>query len=113
MWSFTKTLLASFRRPVMIYLTSLSFTGIAAFSAAFYFVESPFNPAVSGYFESLYFTVTVMTGVGLGDITPVTMTGRAIAMTMMLAGTAIFVCFTATLSASILEIELNHFKQYE
>lgn len=113
MWNFTKTLLTSFRRPVMIYLISLSFTVIGIFSAAFYFAENAINPYIPTYFESLYFTVTVMTGVGLGDITPMTMVGRAIAMAMMLSGTAIYVCFTATLSASILEIELNHFKQYE
>lgn len=103
----------SFRRPVMIYLTSLSFTVMGLYSAAFYMAEGEVNPRIHGYFESLYFTVTVMTGVGLGDIAPVTMTGQTIAMVMMLSGTAIFVCFTATLSASILDIELRVVDQYD
>lgn len=111
MMSFTRSLLLSLRRPVMIYLTSLSFTLITVFSAAFYLAEHETNEKVASFFESLYFTTTVMTGVGLGDIVPVTMIGRMIAMAMMLAGTAIFVAFTATLSALILDIELQHLKE--
>jgi voltage-gated potassium channel len=97
----------------MIYLTSLSFTVMGLYSAAFYMAEGDLNPNLHTYFESLYFTVTVMTGVGLGDITPVTIMGRIISMVMMLSGTAIFVCFTATLSASIMDIELRVLNQYE
>ncbi len=52
-----------------------------------------------------------MTGVGLGDITPVTFYGKILSILMMLAGTAIFVCFTAVLSAVVLEIEMVHFKK--
>jgi voltage-gated potassium channel len=111
MWSFTKSLLASLRRPVLAYLTSLSFTMMAGFSALFFYLEGASNLRLESYFDALYFTVTVMTGVGLGDIAPVTYPGKFLAMCMMLAGTAIFVCFTAVLGASILEIEMSHFSE--
>ncbi len=107
MWTFTKSLVVSFGRPVFIYLLSLAFSMIGLFSSAVYFAERDFNPAMSTYFNALYFTVTVMTGVGLGDISPVTFLGEIISMVMMFAGTAIFVCFTAVLAASILDIEMK------
>ncbi len=110
MWSFTKVLLASLRRPVIIYLVSLSISFVPILSAAFYAVEHDSNPQIRTFFDSLYFTVTVMTGVGLGDIYPITVAGRLISMVMMLLGTGIFISFTATLSASILDIELRLFK---
>lgn len=107
MWGFTKSLLTSFKRPVFIYLTTLSVTAMALFSTGIYFLESGVNPRINEYFDALYYSCTVMTGVGLGDIAPITIGGRALSMLMMLFGTAIFVCFTATLAVLILEIEME------
>ncbi len=104
MWNFSKSLLLSLRRPVFAYLMTLSLTTQVFFAGGFYFLEQEANGKILTFFDALYFTVTVMTGVGLGDVYPVTVAGRALAMAMMLAGTAIFVCFTASLGASILEI---------
>lgn len=111
MMNFTKAFLLGLKRPVFVYLTSMSFTLILLASMIFYFLENGSNPRVETYFDAVYFSVTVMTGVGLGDIAPVTVAGKAASMIMMLSGTAIFVCFTAALSASILEIEMRDFKQ--
>lgn len=108
MWSFTRSLVSSLRRPVFSYLTTASFTAIGLFSIAIYALERESNPAITSLFDALYLSVTLMTGVGLGDLAPVTTAGRALAMAMMLVGTAIFVCFTGALAASILELELRH-----
>lgn len=108
MWSFTKTFLRSLVRPVIFYLVSLSLTIQTLFSVVFYVIEKVENPAIQTLFDSVYFTVTVTTGVGLGDISPVTFAGKCLAMLMMLAGTAIYVSFTAVLSVMMMEVELKH-----
>lgn len=111
MWSFTRSFVKSFKRPVFSYLASLAVTAQIVFAAMFYMIEKNFNPAVATFFDALYYTVTVTTGVGLGDIFPRTTLGKALSMVMMLSGTVIFVCFTAVLAASILAIEAEHLKE--
>ena len=71
-------------------------------------MEQGINPSVLSFFDAFYYTVTIMTGVGLGDIYPHTTYGKAISIVMMLSGTVIFVCFTAVLAALILAIESEH-----
>lgn len=108
MWSFTKSLFTSLKRPVFLYLTSVAFTLMGLCAVLVYFVEGGSNPQISTPLDALYYTVTIMTGVGLGDISPITTSGRILSMAIMLLGTAVYVCFTGALAASILEIELSH-----
>ncbi len=111
MWSFTQALLESLKRPVFLYLTTASFSVITLGALLFFWVETETNEKVPRFFDALYYSVTVTTGVGLGDITPVTDLGKLISMGLMLVGTAIYVSFTASLSVSIFEIELQHKKK--
>ncbi len=108
MWNFTRSFVRSLKRPVFIYLTTLSLTLQLFFSALLFQVEVGLNPAIASFFDALYLTVSVMTGVGLGDVHPITFAGKVITILMMLAGTAIFVAFTGVLAASVLEIEAEH-----
>ena len=108
MVSFTRSLLRGLFRPVFAYLLTLSLTLMAGCSAGIYFLERFKNPGITSFLDAAYYTVTIMTSVGLGDIVPVTTGGRILSMAMMLSGTALFVSFTAILSAVILEIELDH-----
>lgn len=108
MWTFTKSLLGSLRRPVFVYLVTLSLTAIFLCSVMIYFFEHGSNPQVQTLFDAFYYSVTITTGVGLGDIVPTTILGRVLSILMMLLGTAIFVSFTAVLSVTLLEIELEH-----
>lgn len=78
------------------------------FSGVIYFFENESNAKIDGFLNALYYTVTVMTSVGLGDIAPVTSAGKIVTMIMMLAGTALFASFTAVLAASIMDIEWRH-----
>jgi voltage-gated potassium channel len=99
----TLRLLRELRRPIFLYLSALSFSTIALSSGLMFFLERQVNPKLSTYFDALYFSVTTMTGVGYGDVVPVTTLGRVLAMAMMLGGTALFVVFTATLATLLLE----------
>ena len=107
MVGFSKALVTVAIRPVVGYLVTLSVSVQLIFAVLVYLVENPHNPGLTSFFDSCYFVVTVTTGVGLGDIAPVTTAGRAISMLMMLAGTGIFVSFTAVLSGLIMEAELR------
>jgi voltage-gated potassium channel len=114
MWGFSKRFLVSLKRPVFAYLATLSLTSILLFSAAFHAVEgSGINPNIHEFFDSVYYGVTVTTGVGLGDIAPVTRLGKLLTLFMMLLSTALFVSFSGILAASILEVEMDHLKDRE
>ncbi len=107
MFNYSRALLAALRRPIFLYLTALSGTMMALFSAVFYAIEANHNPRLGGFLDSFYFTVTTMTGVGYGDITPMTPYGKILSILMMLLGTAIFVAFTAVLATLLIELELS------
>ena len=107
MFNYSRALLVALKRPIFLYLTALSGTLMALFSAVFYLIEGRRNPGLGGFLDSFYFTVTTMTGVGYGDIAPVTPQGKILSMLMMLLGTAIFVAFTAVLATLLMELELD------
>jgi len=94
-------------RPILVYLFFLTGTLIVLDALAFWWIEGDTNPNMKSWFDSLYFTVTTLTGVGFGDIVPITRPGKLLAMLTMLGGTALFVAYTAILASSILEIELR------
>lgn len=111
MVQFTGSLIKAIWRPVFAYLLTLSFTLIILCSLGMFTLEHTENRQFSTtWFDAVYYSVTIMTGVGLGDIVPVTTGGRLLSMLMMLMGTGIFVCFAAVLSATILEIEIQEQK---
>lgn len=108
MVSYSQLLIRGLKKPVFVYLTTLSFTAILLCSFGIFFFESGHNPKIEGLFNSLYYSVTVVTGVGLGDIAPVTVAGKILSMAMMLLGTAIFVCFTASLASVLIDMEIKN-----
>ncbi len=105
MMSYTRVLLSSFSRPVFTFLLFLSGTFILLGAALFHWVEFGQNSKLQSFLDSLYFTVTTMTGVGFGDIVPVSPLGKFLSMGLMLLGTGVFVSFTAVLASSLIELE--------
>jgi voltage-gated potassium channel len=105
MWEYLKDLAISLLRPATGFLVVLAFTLILLSASIFYFFEKGNNPALGSFFDALYFAVTIVTTVGLGDIHPHTLGGKICAMISMLVGTGIFVSFTAVISAAIMQIE--------
>lgn len=107
MMSFSRAAARGLLRPIFVYLLFATATIIALDTLAFWWVEHAANPKMATGFDALYFTVTTLTGVGFGDIVPVTRSGRVLAMLTMLGGTGLFVAYTAVLASSILDIELR------
>ena len=108
MSNFLVTMLVEiWRRPAFIFLTFFSRTLIAVYGALFFWIEGPHNPKVTGIFDGIYFAVTTVTSVGFGDLTPLTVPGKALTILMMLTGTMIFVAFTALVSTAVIEAEMK------
>lgn len=95
-------------RPAMIFLFFLSTTLTTICSMIFHYFESLVNPKITQLFDSFYYIVTIVTGVGLGDIVPYTTEGRIISMIVMIIGTGIYISLMAVVATSILTIEQSN-----
>ena len=109
---FIKELLFSLTQPVFIFLTIVSAFLNAGGALAFFLIDGASHTPALSYFDSLFFAVTTTTGVGYGDITPHTVGGKIVAMSLMLMGTAVFAAFTGTLAATLLELELKRRQKF-
>ena len=58
---------------------------------------------IHGFGDGLWWAVTTMTTVGYGDIYPVTMTGRFVAVALMVGGIALLGVVTATLASWLVD----------
>ncbi len=94
-------------QPIFVSLTLVSAVINLIGALAFYAFEHEIQPKGLGALDAIYFSVTTTTGVGFGDLTPLSSGGKIVAMGMMLLGTALFAAFTGTLAATLLELELK------
>lgn len=104
MTSYGRALLAHLTGPGAVFLLSCTATAIALTATLFWWAEHDANPSISRWFDALYLTVNTMTGVGYGDLVPVSTAGRIVAMGAMLGGTALFAAYTALLASAILAV---------
>lgn len=58
---------------------------------------------ITDFGEALWWSVTTITTVGYGDLTPITTTGRVIAVLLMIGGITLVGSITATLASWIVE----------
>lgn len=110
MWDYLKDLSAALFRPAMIFLFFLSSSLIVTSSFLFFYLESTINKKVIEPLDAFYYVVTIFTGVGLGDIVPVTQEGRILSMLVMFIGTAVYVSLAGVVAATIIELEAGRRK---
>lgn len=80
----------------------------------FYYAEVPANPAIHNFPDALWFVIITITTVGYGDISPVTLDGRIIAVFLIVSGLIFFGYLTAKFSSwFIIEEEKEEKKQLE
>jgi voltage-gated potassium channel Kch len=65
------------------------FTLLSVSTGLIYSAEHDVNPAIPDYFTALYFSISTLATLGLGDITPITWQGRLVVCAAILAGVAI------------------------
>ena len=57
---------------------------------AFWHFESGINPEISTPFDAFYWTITVLSTVGFGDITPITNQGKVVFITLAIFGLGVY-----------------------
>jgi len=72
-----------------------------------YAVETGLNPSIGGFGDALWWAVVTATTVGYGDVSPVTLEGRLIAILLMVTGIGVIGVFTATVASFFFE-EQHH-----
>lgn len=73
-------------REQLLQIALTSTTLVFAAAIAFFTCEKGVNPNVKTLFDALWWAVVTVTSTGYGDIFPVTVEGRIIAMTLMVIG---------------------------
>lgn len=105
MWKYLMEVFWALTRPAMVFLFFMSVSVLISCASGFYYFEFGHNPKIITFLDAFYYAVTIFTGVGLGDIFPVTTHGRIISMVMMIIGTGIYVSLTAVIATTIMTIE--------
>jgi Ion channel len=65
------------------------FTLLSVSTGLIYTAEHVVNPAIPNYFTALYFSISTLATLGLGDITPITWQGRLVVCGTIVAGVAV------------------------
>jgi voltage-gated potassium channel len=87
------------------------YTAIVAVAVVFmgalgvFIFESESNRAIGSFGDALWWAVVTATTVGYGDVSPVTVEGRLIAVVLMLTGIGVIGVFTATVASAFFEEE--------
>mmetsp|Transcript_2938 Transcript_2938/g.6807 ORF Transcript_2938/g.6807 Transcript_2938/m.6807 type:complete len:428 (-) Transcript_2938:225-1508(-) len=95
-------------RPYQLQLARIIisiFTLLSVTAGLIYSAEHIVNPDIPDYFTALYFTLTTLTTVGFGDISPVTTAGRWIVGGSILVGSVVIPAQAAALVEALLDRE--------
>jgi len=105
--SFWAQILKLFVDPVFIILTIVGNTFVFINCLIFYYIERGVNPNVDSLLDAYWWAITTVTTVGYGDITPITTQGRIHGILLMLAGTSIFLSYTALFAKALIEQDFD------
>jgi voltage-gated potassium channel len=78
---------------------------VALGAAGGYLFEQGSNRSIGSYGDALWWAIVTATTVGYGDVSPVTVEGRIIAVLLMLTGIGVIGIFTATVASFFFEQE--------
>jgi voltage-gated potassium channel len=70
-----------------------------------YVAERGQNPSIRSFGDAVWWAIVTATTVGYGDVSPVTVEGRAIAVALMVTGIGVIGVFTATVASMFLSQE--------
>ncbi|MDI6881903.1 MAG: ion channel [Methanothermobacter sp.] len=91
------------KKSRLTYGLSLFISSLLLFTILFFLEESPVNPAVNTYEDSLWYVLQTLTTVGYGDIIPVTVLGRLTGVMVMLSAIVATSLITASATSTLIE----------
>jgi voltage-gated potassium channel len=94
-----------FGRNKFQYVALLAVALVFLGALAVFSVEQGTNPSIQGYGDALWWAAVTTTTVGYGDVAPVTLEGRVIAVGLMIVGIGVIGVFTATVASLFFEQE--------
>lgn len=92
-----------FGRRQFHYVALVGVATVVLGAVGIFLVERGENKAIAGLGDALWWAIVTATTVGYGDVSPVTLEGRLIAVALMLTGIGIIGVFTATVASMFLE----------
>lgn len=98
---YSKALLAALLQPMLLYFAVVGNGVLLICATLFYVFERQVNVHLSTYFDALWWAFSTVTTVGYGDIVPVTLMGKIIAILLMITGISMFVAYTGYLVTAI------------
>jgi voltage-gated potassium channel len=87
----------------LVYIMTVTGLIIIGGALAFHYCEFGVNPNVKSFWDSFWWATVTTTTIGYGDIYPVTVAGRLIAILVMFTGIGTLGVFTATIAAYIIK----------
>jgi voltage-gated potassium channel len=87
------------------YVVLLAFATVVFGAMGIYVFEAGVNPSIHTFGDALWWGMVTVTTVGYGDVSPVTLEGRLIAVLLMLIGIGVIGVFTATVASFFLEAQ--------
>lgn len=108
------------RQPIFLYVTLLGHAVVLIGTVLFYHFENGTNPQVDSLFESLFWAIATVSGVGESGIVPITIHGKIVAMVTMILGSlflwsyaALFVGALVSPEIRLVEDEVRQFSDVE
>ena len=95
-----------FGRTGVVYALVITIVAILAIAGAVTLLEHDgghSDTKIDGFATALWWAIVTVTTVGYGDITPVTLGGRALGVVLMIGGIGMFGIFTASVAALFVE----------
>lgn len=85
------------------YVGAMAIAIIGMGAMAVFLLERGVNPSMTSVGDALWWAVVTATTVGYGDVSPVTVEGRVIAVALMVTGIGVIGAFTASVASFFLE----------
>jgi voltage-gated potassium channel Kch len=92
-----------FGRRKFHYIALVAIAVVLLGALGVFLVERGSNRSIGSFGDALWWAVVTATTVGYGDVSPVTLEGRLIAVVLMLTGIGVIGVFTATVAALFFE----------
>ena len=102
-------LLRAFAENTVLFAFGISLLGVATLVGGFsiFLVERGHNSSIQTLSDGFWWALVTLTTVGYGDISPVTMLGRAVGVVLMLAGMFTLAVFAGIVGHALLNVVLS------